>query len=106
MTNRRDGTATEPSTGNPTGRWSEAIVAGHACSVYEPARLHPHGFSLIYLHGVHQQGLDDRPAFLRQFDRHGLRVICPRTARSWWTDKVCAEFDPQVTAERFVPQHV
>jgi len=89
-----------------TGRWSEAIVAGHACPVYEPARPGEHGFVVVYLHGVHLQGLENRPAFLRQFDRHGLRVICPRAARSWWTDKICAEFDAAMTAERFVVQHV
>jgi S-formylglutathione hydrolase FrmB len=85
-----------------TGNWSEAQVAGHTCEVYEPPAPSPHGYVVIYLHGVHQNRLHDKPAFLREFDRHGLRVVCPRTARSWWADKICAEFDPQITAERYV----
>jgi S-formylglutathione hydrolase FrmB len=33
-------------------------------------------------------------------------VIAPRTRRSWWTDKICAEFDARITAERYVLDHV
>jgi len=86
--------------------WSQVEIAGHVCELYEPAELNPHGFALIYLHGVHLNRLDDQPGFIRQFDRHGLRVICPRTARSWWTDKICAEFDSCITAERYVLDQV
>jgi S-formylglutathione hydrolase FrmB len=88
------------------GTWSRVEVAGHECQLYEPPRPSPHGYVVIYLHGVHLNRLDDKPAFVEQFDRHGLRVVCPRAARSWWTDIVCEEFDPQLTAERFVLEHV
>jgi S-formylglutathione hydrolase FrmB len=89
-----------------TGSWSQQQVAGHACEIYEPPQPSPHGYVLIYLHGVHLNGLSDKPAFVDEFDRYGLRVVCPRTARSWWTDKICREFDPQVTAERYVVEHI
>jgi S-formylglutathione hydrolase FrmB len=88
------------------GTWSKVELAGHACDVYEPPQASPHGYTVIYLHGVHVNRLDDKGAFVRQFDRHGLRVVCPRTARSWWTDKICAEFDPRITAERYVVDDV
>jgi S-formylglutathione hydrolase FrmB len=91
---------------SPSGTWSEIELAGHACDIYEPPRPAPHGYAVIYLHGVHLQPLADKPAFVREFDRHGLRVICPRTARSWWSDRICPEFDPQITAERYVVEHV
>ena len=70
---------------SPTGTWTNVELAGHICEVYEPARLSEQGYVVIYLHGVHLNHLHDKPAFLREFDRHGLRVVCPRTARSWWT---------------------
>jgi pimeloyl-ACP methyl ester carboxylesterase len=89
-----------------TGTWSEFELAGHACEIYEPPRVNPHGYVVIYLHGVHQNRLEDQPAFVREFDRYGLRVVCPRTARSWWTDKICDEFDPGITAQRYVVEHV
>ena len=81
-------------------------MAGHACQVYEPAQVSPHGYAVMYLHGVHLGNLRDYPAFAEQFDRYGLRMIAPMTNRSWWTNKICAEFDPDITAERYVKDHV
>jgi len=94
---------TSPST---TGVWSEVDVAGHTCEIYQPPRPSEHGYTVIYLHGVHLNHLHDKPEFIREFDRHGFRVICPRTARSWWTDRICSEFDQQITAECYVRDHV
>ncbi len=89
-----------------SGTWSEVELSGHACEFYDPPERNPHGYVVIYLHGVHLNRLCDKPAFLREFDRHGLRVVCPRTARSWWSDRICEEFDPQITAERYLTDHV
>jgi pimeloyl-ACP methyl ester carboxylesterase len=83
-------------------RWSLVNVAGHDCEVYEPANPHPHGFTVVYLHGVHLNHLYDQEPFVAQLARHGLRAICPRTGRSWWTDRICAEFDDRMTAEAYV----
>jgi enterochelin esterase-like enzyme len=88
------------------GAWTEATVAGHPCDVYEPGRPSEHGFVVMYLHGVHLVRLRDKPAFTAEFERHGLRVIAPVTQRSWWTDRICAEFDPKLTAERHVLDNV
>ena len=41
-----------------------------------------------------------------QFQRHGLRVIAPKAEHSWWVDRICERFDPQITGERFVLDHV
>ncbi len=89
-----------------SGIWSEVDLAGHICEVYEPPRPSPHGYVVVYLHGVHLNRLQDKTDFLQQFDRHGLRVVCPRTERSWWTDKICTEFDAEISAERYVVEHV
>jgi S-formylglutathione hydrolase FrmB len=89
-----------------SGNWAEVELAGHDAEIYEPPRPHSHGYVVVYLHGVHLNRMSDKPAFERQFERHGLRVICPRTARSWWSDKICEEFDPEISAERYVVEHV
>jgi pimeloyl-ACP methyl ester carboxylesterase len=86
--------------------WTVEQIAGHPCDVYEPPARNPQGFVVLYLHGVHLNRLDDKPAFVAQFDRYGLPVVAPRTARSWWTDKICLEFDPEVSAERHVRERV
>lgn len=91
---------------SPSGGWSEVEVAGHACDVFEPAAPSEHGYVVVYLHGVHLQRLVDNPAFEQPFARHGLRVLAPRTGRSWWTDRICSEFDPAITAERYVTQAI
>lgn len=88
------------------GTWSELIVGGHPCHVYEPPQRNPHGFVVIYLHGVHVTPLHQQRAFVEQFDRHQLPVVFPVTNRSWWTNRICPEFDPHVTAERHVLDNV
>lgn len=88
------------------GTWTTEQVAGHPCHFYQPARLNEHGYVVVYLHGVHLQTLHEQTAYLEQFDRHGLPVVCPMTARSWWTNRICEEFDPQITAEEHLMKNV
>lgn len=88
------------------GQWTQTTLAGHACDVFEPDAPSPHGYVVLYLHGVHLNRLSDKPAFTAEFERHGLRVFAPMTARSWWTDKICSEFDSRLTAERHVLDNV
>jgi len=86
--------------------WTEAVIAGHACEIFEPERPNPHGYVAIYLHGVRLNRISDKRAFTDEFERHGLRVVCPQTKRSWWTDKICPEFDTRFSAERYVVDQV
>jgi enterochelin esterase-like enzyme len=88
------------------GLWRDTTLAGHLLDVFEPARPHPQGYAVIYLHGVHLARLVDNRVYAELFDRHGLRVVAPMTRRSWWTDRICREFDPALTAERHVRQNV
>ncbi|MBS0209406.1 MAG: alpha/beta hydrolase [Planctomycetes bacterium] len=60
----------------------------------------------MYLHGVHLARLHENPTFTGLFGQHGLRVIAPQTKRSWWADKICDEFDPQLTAEQHVLRNI
>lgn len=71
-------------------------------NLYEPLCPNDYGYTVVYLHGVHMTNLCDHPAFTQHFDRHGLRVVGPVTQRSWWADQICSEFDPKITAERYV----
>ncbi|MEX2187139.1 MAG: alpha/beta hydrolase-fold protein [Pirellulales bacterium] len=88
------------------GTWTETTLAGHPCDLFEPSTPSEHGYVVLYLHGVHLTRLVDKPAFTELFERHGLRVFAPMAARSWWTDRICAEFDPAMTAERHVLDNV
>ena len=57
----------------PTG-WSEVQIAGHACEIYEPPTVHPQGYAVMYLHGVHLNHLHDKPVFVDLLARNGLRA--------------------------------
>jgi S-formylglutathione hydrolase FrmB len=86
--------------------WTQETVGDHPCEVFRPRERHPNGHAVIYLHGVHEQRLSEQPPFTEAFERHGLVVVGPQTRRSWWTDRVCPEFDPSKTAEQHVLQSV
>jgi pimeloyl-ACP methyl ester carboxylesterase len=88
------------------GVWSEEQVGGHPCDLYEPPRRIEHGFVVLYLHGVHLQRLRDHAPFVEQLDRYGLPLAAPMTQRSWWSDRICPEFDPHITAEQHVLKNV
>lgn len=88
------------------GTWTEELVAGKRVDVYDPPRRNEHGYVVLYLHGVHLNRLHDKAAFVYEFDKYGLPVVAPMTQRSWWTDRVCLEFDPKLTAERHVLDNV
>ncbi|QGJ70818.1 Esterase [Planctomycetales bacterium 10988] len=88
------------------GAWRIADIGGHPAEIYDPPEVkHPHS-AVMYLHGVKLGKLTDKPEYLRRFDEAGMRVIAPHTERSWWTDKICPEFDPKLTAERYLLDHV
>src|SRR5207245_3598411 len=71
-----------------------------------PLRQNPHGYVVPYLHRKHLNRLHDQLAFVAQFDKHGLAVAAPMAGRSWWTDKICNEFDRAISAENHVLQNV
>jgi S-formylglutathione hydrolase FrmB len=88
------------------GRWTEESIAGKPCDVYTPPQPNPHGYVVLYLHGVHLNRLVDKAAFIAEFDRYGLPVVAPMTQRSWWTDRICLEFDREISAEQHVLRNV
>ena len=86
--------------------WSTIEVDGHPCEIYEPSQPSEHGYALIYLHGVSGEWLNDKAEFTEQFEKHGIRVIGPRTKRSWWSNKICPEFDSERSAETYVRDNI
>jgi S-formylglutathione hydrolase FrmB len=93
-------------TQSSTGTWSEEKIAGHSCDVFEPGQRNPHGYVIIYLHGVHLNRLVDKQSFIDLFQRHGLPVVAPFGGRCWWTDRICPDFDSQISPQQHVLQNV
>lgn len=88
------------------GRWYEDQIAGHLVDCFEPDQVHPHGFTVIYLHDAGHARLIDNPVFTQWFNQHGLRVAAPQGGPGWWTDRICPAFDPACSAERHVVERV
>lgn len=79
--------------------WTRTDIAGKPADVFDPPDGRPR-FGLLYLHPVGGESPADNAAYTAELARHRLGCVAPRGARSWWADRICPEFDPQVTAER------
>jgi pimeloyl-ACP methyl ester carboxylesterase len=88
------------------GKWSEQSVGGHPCDLYEPPSANEHGFLLISLLSDDHPRLLDSLALIQQFDRFGLPVVAPHGGRSWWTNRICRQFDAQLTAEQHLLDNI
>jgi S-formylglutathione hydrolase FrmB len=88
------------------GTWTRVKIAGKSADVYDLAAVDKPRFGVLFLHPVGQETLVDRPAFTRVFDELRLVCVCPHGQHSWWTDRVCLEFDPKITAEQYILEQV
>jgi S-formylglutathione hydrolase len=84
------------------GQWEEVAIGGKQADVYEPPRLPRPRFGVLHLHGVGLETLRDMPAFTLLFDKLHLVCVCPHGQRSWWGDRICPEFDPEITSEKYL----
>ena len=86
------------------GTWTRAAIAGKPADVFDPPGR-PR-FAVLDLHPVGERTLAASPTFTRLFGELGLCCVCPHGGESWWADRVCTPFDPVVTAERHLIDHV
>lgn len=85
--------------------WRAVTIAGKPADVLDPPGERPR-FALLFLHNLQGQTLAGVASATALLQRHGLACVCPHGKRSWWADRVCAEFDPKITAERFLADSV
>jgi S-formylglutathione hydrolase len=83
-----------------TGGWTKADIAGKHADIYDPPGA-PR-FGVLYLHGIGLETLATANEFTRLFAQLGLACVCPHGQRSWWADRVCAEFDPNIAPEHYL----
>src|SRR5262245_50053017 len=82
------------------GGWTAETVAGKRVDAYEPPRR-PR-FGVVFLHGVGLETLSGNAAWTAVLEELDLACLCPHGRESWWTDRIYPDFDPAVTAERFI----
>jgi pimeloyl-ACP methyl ester carboxylesterase len=88
------------------GNWSQVDIAGKKADVYLPQRDVEQCRVVLHLHGHGLETLKDNPVFSAELERYGLVAVCPHGQRSWWTDVICREFDPEITPLRFLREQV
>jgi S-formylglutathione hydrolase len=88
-----------------SGTWSRLEIGGKPGDVFEPSNERPR-FGVLFLHDVDGETLGRHPTLSPVLDSVGVACVCPSGNRSWWSDRICPEFDAQVTAERYVLDRV
>jgi pimeloyl-ACP methyl ester carboxylesterase len=84
--------------------WTQISLAGKLADIFDPAAK-PR-FGVLFLHGIGLETLAGNDAWTRILAERRLACICPHGQESWWLDRVCAEFDPVVSPERYILDHV
>ena len=88
-----------------SGTWSRLVIGDKPADIFEPSKKPPR-FGILFLHDLDGRTLRDHPTFTQVFDEAALACICPHGDQSWWTDRICAEFDPHVTTEHYLLERV
>jgi len=91
---------------NRDGTWSTLSPAGHDCDVFQPAVPRDVPAVVLYLHGSGVERLREQPALVEQLARRRLAAAAPLAGRCWWADRVCADFDPQLTPTRHLLDNI
>ena len=87
------------------GGWTQQALSGKPCHLFEPA-ADPHPGALLALHGADSSIFAAGELFTPLLRSHRLRAVCPHAAGSWWADRLCPNFDPTLTPERYLLESV
>lgn len=84
--------------------WTQHLIANKPADVFDP----PEGprFGVLFLHPYGLETLPGNEAWTRILAELRLACICPHAGRSWWADRVCREFDSNLTPERHLLNNV
>lgn len=76
--------------------WSTLEIDQRRVDVFDSGEEQPAG-CVLFLHGHGGVGLTENSVFSNLFHDHRLIAVCPEGGRSWWLDRVCPEFDPEMS---------
>ncbi len=85
--------------------WTQTTIAAKPADVFDPGPERPR-FGVLYLHGEDGRSLRDRPVCTRLLQERRLACVCPLAGQCWWTDRVCLEFDPAQSSEKYLLERV
>lgn len=79
--------------------WTTTAVDGHRVDVFAPGSNEDLAGCVLFLHGHGRVMLTENTTFSRLFQQHKLCAVCPDGERSWWMDRVCTEFSPEISPQ-------
>jgi pimeloyl-ACP methyl ester carboxylesterase len=85
--------------------WRQVEIGGKRASVLDFSSGPPQ-FAVIYLHTYNKESLAENEVFSRALRELKIGCVCPSGERCWWADRVCPEFDPALSPERYVVEQV
>jgi S-formylglutathione hydrolase len=86
--------------------WNRVQIADKPAEVFAPVDGRRPRFGILYLHDLDGRTLRDDASFTPLLETACLACVCPLGDQAWWTDRICPEFDPRMTAERYVVDRV
>src|SRR4051794_15678713 len=86
--------------------WTEEIIAGKHVDVFQPTGQAKPRFAMLFLHGYGLETLWQNEVYTHLFETLKVPCVSPHGQHSWWADRICAEFDRTITAERYLLDHV
>lgn len=88
------------------GTWTQTEIGGKTADVFEPSRRLESKYAILFLHGHGRILLRDNALFTGELERLALCAVCPHGQRSWWADRICPEFDAELTPLRYLHDQV
>jgi len=85
--------------------WQRIAIAGKPADIFDPPGGPPQ-YLMLFLHAVGLESLSGNEAYTTALAKAGAACCIPFTGRSWWSDRLCSEFDPTLTAERYLIDHI
>ncbi len=89
-----------------TTPWTQTRIAGKTADLFAPRNPVEPARGVLHLHGHSGTTLSHNPAYTSALERHGLYCLCPHGARSWWLDRVCGEFDPEIPPMQYLRNEI
>ncbi len=84
--------------------WTRVEIAGKPADIFDPPTS-PAG-AVLFLHPYGLETPTENAVYTSELERHGLACCAPHGKHSWWVDRICAEFDLHLTAERHLLDNV
>ncbi|MEO2015412.1 MAG: alpha/beta hydrolase-fold protein [Fuerstiella sp.] len=97
-----DVNSTESVTDDALNQWSNTEIDGHRVDVFDPAMGENPAGCVLFLHGHGRVMLDGNQTFSALFRQHNLAAVCPDGQRSWWMDRICTEFSPDISSQQWL----